>query len=141
MPDYTLLWIVAICFAAALVLAACRSVSRCEEDYGNVLGAAAQHRGAYYACVRKCERSDPRQRLSQNAWACGLACDRLVTSALAGDRAAARRLRALEPGPPTCQADVRARCAEDCRYSSSKRCREDCAAVKGVGCARRRESN
>lgn len=52
------------------------------ERYGNVLGAAAPYKDQYLACVRACERQDPRTYPGASNQACGNACDALISEAV-----------------------------------------------------------
>lgn len=147
--------------AAVLVLGLFLLVSlSTRERYGNVLGAAGKYQTQYVNCVRRCETSDPRLRLSQNPWQCGWACDHLVTDALAGGRQEAAFIDAIPsvvdscdawcarvaPGPGNgrcrdecvCVQRGAIRCGQDCRFAprgEEASCRAACMATKaGVDC-------
>ncbi len=156
--DRSLCLVLAV-IAAVLVFGRLAGRPPAGEPYGNVLGGAAKFRGQYAKCVRKCERSDPRQRFSQNAWACGMVCDRLVSQALADDfakrpSAAGRALGAIKTIEDKCEArcagarndmgcraacvcelNVLEYCAEECGYSDDPDCVAQCALVHGARCA------
>lgn len=137
-------WCLAVLGGLVLVLAITPRSPK--ENFGNVLGAAGEYKTQYNRCVRACERSDPRQRLSQNPWACGMYCDSTISRNVEQGRAAPHFVDNLAVckqqcgSDATCQDECACRydvfyyCSQDCNYSDDPSCIPQCTAIHDERC-------
>lgn len=105
------------------------------------MGAAGKYKKQYYACVRACERQDPRTYLGASNWLCGLFCDRIITDALEKGEEPPDFTTEFErcdkqypgEGPQNWACvgheNVNMSCHQKCAWTDSPTCMQDCAEI------------
>ena len=122
------------------------------ESFGDVVGAAGEFRDQYFTCLKKCEKTDPTDRLSQNPWACGMYCDDIVARSVAAGKQLGK-LGSVEDvckkrckkssGPLACEAgcvcawNTAQYCEQQCNHSplGFPECFSSCVSLVSQNCA------